>query len=366
MLDFTSALYLGFRHPSQTIRPWNSLTTGAPAALVTLEENILTAQRLARLQGCERGTLAPSTLHLFWDLFGILRTRPIEIYLDSGVYPITRWGVERAATHGARVYEFRSHHIQGLQRLLAEHRKSGKIPVIVADGYNPGCGKPTPVREYLEAARKYGGYLVIDDTQALGIFGYAPAPSTPYGRGGGGTLPFYDLYGPEILVVSSLAKGFGAPVAVMAGSQENLQRFESESATRVHCSQPSAAVVHAAIGALDVNERYGEVLRLRLAGLVRRFREGLSQYGLSTLSDLFPVQTITPVNGPEAIRLYNNCVRYGIHPVLHRGVNQRAPKISFIITAAHTSDQIDRALEVVSRLASKRPWNTTLQKRLAL
>jgi hypothetical protein len=30
MLDFTSALYLGFRHPNRSLRPWSQFTTGVP------------------------------------------------------------------------------------------------------------------------------------------------------------------------------------------------------------------------------------------------------------------------------------------------------------------------------------------------
>jgi hypothetical protein len=41
---------------------------------------------------------------------------------------------------------------------------------------------------YLESARAFEGYLIMDDTQALGIFGYAPDAEAPYGHGGGGML----------------------------------------------------------------------------------------------------------------------------------------------------------------------------------
>jgi 8-amino-7-oxononanoate synthase len=71
-LDFTSALYLGLGHASASLRPWDQLTTGAPAALVEPSDANAVARRVAALQGCERGLLAPSALHLFWDLFGAL------------------------------------------------------------------------------------------------------------------------------------------------------------------------------------------------------------------------------------------------------------------------------------------------------
>ena len=67
------------------------------------------AQQLAALIGCEQATLAPSTLHLFWDFFAVLSAQPLTIFLDAEVYAVARWGVERAAARGARVYTFRHH-----------------------------------------------------------------------------------------------------------------------------------------------------------------------------------------------------------------------------------------------------------------
>jgi 8-amino-7-oxononanoate synthase len=65
MLDFTSVLYLGIRHAHHTLRPWAQLTTGRPAALEPAPQAVAVAQDLARLLGCERAVLAPSTLHLY-------------------------------------------------------------------------------------------------------------------------------------------------------------------------------------------------------------------------------------------------------------------------------------------------------------
>ena len=45
--------------------------------------------------------------------------------------------------------------------------------------------------------------------------------------------------------------------------------------TRVHCSPPSVANIRAAAHALELNRTCGDALRLRLAGLVGRFRTAL-------------------------------------------------------------------------------------------
>jgi len=100
MLDFTSALYLGLHHPSETLRPWAQLTTGRPAALQAPPGAESITASLVRLLRCEGATLGTSTLHIFWDVFKVLATEPIGIYIDAGTYPIARWGVERVSAQG--------------------------------------------------------------------------------------------------------------------------------------------------------------------------------------------------------------------------------------------------------------------------
>lgn len=74
MINFASALYLGMHHPSQLLQSWQQLTLGVPAALAEPPGAEEVAGKLAQLQGSEQGVLLPSTLHLFWDLFGMLNS----------------------------------------------------------------------------------------------------------------------------------------------------------------------------------------------------------------------------------------------------------------------------------------------------
>ena len=350
MLDFTSSLYLGLRHPSRMLGPWESLTAGAPAALSEPDDTRGVARALARLQGCERGVLAPSTLHLFWDLFGTLGRERVAVYMDAGVYPIARWGVERAAARGAPVQTFRHHDCGDLRRKL-QRRQPGRRPIIVTDGFCPACGRPAPVEDYLVCARARGGLLVIDDTQALGILGHSPGGAAPYGEGGGGVLRWAGITGPDVVVVSSLAKGFGVPVAALGGSAKLVSLFEDTSETRVHCSQPSAPLVNAALRALRINAHLGEDLRQRLAGLVARFRSQLELAGFWAAGGLFPFQTLLPSPGVAAESLHARLHRKGVRTVLHKGGRGRRPLLSFIITCRHSPADIDRAVAALSELA---------------
>jgi 8-amino-7-oxononanoate synthase len=353
MLDFTSALYLGLQHPSWSLRPWAQLTTGAPAALRSTAAATAVAQRLATLQGCEAGTLGASTLHLFWDLFAILAKQRVAIYVDSGTYPIARWGMERAAVRGTAVRQFAHHDAQALWGQMQRDARSGTRPIVVTDGFCPNCGKAAPLRAYLGIARAFRGQLVVDDTQALGIFGHSPQPAAPYGVGGGGILASTQIGGPDVVVVSSLAKAFGVPVAILAGSRAMVRNYENNSETRVHCSPPSMAAIHAVERALDANSRFGDAIRRRLCSLVARFREKVSQAGLRLGRSLFPVQTVDALPEIEAISLHMQLVKQGIRTVLGRAHNGSGPRISFLITARHTLAEIDRAAEALARALHK-------------
>src|SRR4051812_45921214 len=107
MVDFTSSLYLGMKHASRELTPWPQLTTGLPAALSEPVESKQLGQQIARLQGLEKGVSAPSTLHLYWDLFGFLGKQKISVFIDEAVYPVSRYGIERLQVKGIPIYTFR-------------------------------------------------------------------------------------------------------------------------------------------------------------------------------------------------------------------------------------------------------------------
>ena len=353
MADFSSALYLGMQHASCMLPPWGALTTGRPPALQTPPAGDAVAGALARLIGCEQATLGTSTLHIYFDLFEVLAESGIALCIEAGAYPVARWGVERMAARGVPVLRFRSAELPAFARQVAALGYAGLRPVVVADGLCPATGRPAPLASYLEVVRARRGWLVIDDTQALGILGERPTAAQPYGQGGGGSAALHGLRAEELVVVSSLAKGFGVPLAVLAGNARLIARYESRSPTRVHCSGPSAAHLAAAGHAFAINSRDGARLRERLVAGVRRFRRGLQKAGLAVSGACFPVQT--PALGAAAEAIHAALVAEGIVGVLHQARRGLPAQLSFLITAAHQPAEIDRAAESLLRLAMR--WN---------
>jgi len=353
MLDFTSSLYLGLKHPHSSLRPWKMISTGAPAALRIPALNRTVAAKLALLFGCESAILASSTLHLFWDLFTIFKEKHIAIYLDAGTYPIARWGVERAAAKGVPIRLFLHYDPNSLAKKLIYGGLQGFRPIIIADGFCPGCGRPAPVGDYLKIARRNGGHLVLDDTQALGILGSAPDADVPCGRGGGGILRWSGISGPEIILASSMAKGFGVPIAVLSGSYDIIRRYRQKSETRIYCSPPSIAFTHAAEHALEMNSKNGDVIRYRLSKLIKRFRKNLKEAKLTTTSLFFPIQTLKCIQDLNAMTIYDELFQRDIHSVLHGSTAAHGRRLSFLINAFHQPWQIDQATDALINIIQR-------------
>lgn len=355
MPDFGSALYLGLRHPSAALGAWDALTLGRPAASAEPPGSRALAAGLAHLAGTGAATLLPSTLHLFFDLLALLATEPVAVLLDDACYPVARWGAQQAAARGAPLQSFPHGAVADALRAATAAARAGRRPVLVADGWFPGASAPPPLRAYADIARRLDGYLVLDDTQAFGLFGHEPGRAAPYGLGGGGSLRLHGLAGAHVVLGASLAKGFGAPCAVLAGDAGLIRRFEAGSATRRHSSPPSAAAIHAGLGALRLNRTHGDALRSRLWDLVALWRDGLARHGLAARGGGFPVQTLELAPGVDGVRLHQHLRGAGIDTVLQRDGGRAT--VSFLFRADHTRADIERAVGVLAACL-RRPGST--------
>jgi 8-amino-7-oxononanoate synthase len=321
-------LYLGLLHPVSALTGWPALTTGLPAALEEASEAGRVEHGLARLQGLERSSVLPSTLHVFVDLLAREARAGRTLLVDDGAYAIAQIGAERAACAGRQTIRwFHSHDPDALAAAVRSVRPARAA--VILDGVDIEKGTPAPLREYLAVI---GGEdrLVVDDTQALGILG----------PGGGGSAARDGIRDDRLLVAASLAKGFGVPVAALSGSARTIAAFERGSELRVHASPPSRALLIAAERALAVNAAAGEVLRAQLADRIGRFRAGVAALGVRVAGGPFPVQTLELE--PETARhLYARLAALGVRAVLRAAGGGR---LTFLITARHRAEEIDDAL----------------------
>jgi 8-amino-7-oxononanoate synthase len=352
MLDFTSALYLDFVHPASTLTPWRALTLGRPAALEEPPGAREVAADLAYLTGSQAGLLYPSTLHLFRDLFAAVASRGAMLLIDARAYPIARWGADHVRLDGTPCETYPHHDATALARKARRAFRSGLRPIIVTDGLCPSCGRLAPLPELARVAEYHGGHLIIDDTQALGVVGRPWGVAAPLGQGGGGTLAWYGLQGPHISAGCSLAKGFGAPLAVLLGGKDTIARVGVGGECRVHASPPSVAVIAAARQALAANTATGDLLRARLMRRTRQLREGVIRIGANLLSAMpLPIQVAALPSAQFARSLLNALEIKGIRAVVTKACSGGLG-LSILLTARHTAADVDRLIAALAGVLS--------------
>ena len=352
MVDFTSALYLGQRPLSVPFPPYLSVTTGKPAALYEPRLHQKVALEVASRQGLERGLLAPSTLHLFWDVISTLG-RSSAVLLDEGMYPIGRWGALRAMMQGMPVTLFSSDNIEGLDKFIYTYRQQNRTPWIITDGWDIAKGKPAPLDIYLKLLKSCReSVLLVDDTQAFGVLGRQPTADFPYGSDGGGTLAYLSLKSPKIVAITSLAKGLGVPVAVLTGSEKRIRHYQQCSEIRVHTSPVSNLHAWAAWQSLETDRSIGNELREKLHQNVSLFRRTIQP--IIPGGGWFSIQKLVLPNARITFRLYNQLKSQGIRSLLLANHQQpTVPEVAFCIRADHTAEAIMHTVRHIKRILNE-------------
>ncbi|RBL91163.1 aminotransferase class I/II-fold pyridoxal phosphate-dependent enzyme [Chitinophaga flava] len=353
MMDFTSSLYLAMKHPGTTLQHWKQLTTGIPAVLGEPALNKQVAEQIARLQGLECGLTAPSTLHLYWDLYHVLSRQPVIVFIDEHIYPVSRYGVEQLLVKKIPVFYFRHQDDEHLQQLIQRHCKGAKKPVVLCDGWCPICGQAAPVEHYAALLNNMDGHLFIDDTQAFGILGAGASTLFPYGMGGGGILRWKQLPAGHtrcITTIVSLAKAWGVPMAVIGSTRNHIRQLEQASAIRTYSSPVSNAHIQAAVSALHWNQTTGNQLRARLWNNVKLFRHRMAWADLNVNNSCFPVQHLHHPSPGITTAIYHQLKQWDIKTVLsatHTGIH---PRLTLLFRSDHTREQIWHIAQELTRI----------------
>ena len=236
-----------------------------------------------------------STLHVFWDLFRHLAgRRPRAIYMDAGAYPIARWGVERAAARGVPVRDVRA---PRRRRRCGDGsaRSRRAAPLVVTDGFCPGCGRAAPLGAYLGRPRsRLGGQPGRRRHAGAGrARGATARPSRSVRHGGGGSLAWHKLASSDVdrrrLAREGLRRAAGraraAPTRPSRASRRGARRACTAARRRSRrCTPPSTR--------WRVNRMHGDMLRPASpagGGLVRDCLRGRS---VPDIGGGFPVQTL--------------------------------------------------------------------------
>ena len=227
--------------------------------------------------------------------------------------------------------------VEDAERALREARAKGSRRVLlVTDGVFSMDGDIAPLPQLVEAAERYDAAVMVDDAHASGVLG----------RNGRGTTDHFDLHGRVALNIGTLSKAIGVVGGYVASSQAVRDHLIHSARPLLFSSSHPAAVAGACIAAVDVLEQEPELIE-RLWANTRRFKEGLRSLGFDIGASETPITPVMCGEAPAAMALSDALSDRGVFAqgIGFPTVPRDRARVRTIVSAAHTTAQLDAALE---------------------
>jgi 7-keto-8-aminopelargonate synthetase-like enzyme len=151
--------------------------------------------------------------------------------------------------------------------------------------------------------------------------------------------------------MGTLGKAFGSFGAYAAGSKNLINTLINHARSFIYSTALPPAVCAASLAAIDIVEHDTD-RRDRLWKNRSRFVNGLKSIDISTGDSETPIIPIVIGDSVRALRAAERLFEYGIYAPAIRPptVPADAARIRTTVTAAHTDDDIDTALDIFRRL----------------
>lgn len=246
----------------------------------------------------------------------------------------------------AQRYRYANNDMQELEARLKEARAAGARHVMIAtDGVFSMDGVIANLQGVCDLADKYNALVMVDDSHAVGFVG----------ANGRGTHEYCDVMDRVDIITGTLGKALGgASGGYTAGRKEVIEWLRQRSRPYLFSNSLAPAIVSASIKVLEMLES-GEELRERLWSNARLFREKMSSAGFTLAG---ADHAIIPVMLGEAVVAQNfarELQKEGIYvtgffyPVVPKG----QARIRTQMSAAHTPEQIERAVDAFTRIGKQ-------------
>jgi glycine C-acetyltransferase len=220
--------------------------------------------------------------------------------------------------------------------------KDREVKMVITDGVFSMEGAIADLPGLMEVCRKHGALLVVDDSHATGVLG----------RTGRGTAEHYGMLGQIDVITSTLGKALGgAAGGFVAGSAALCDYLTQRSRPQLFSNALPCTVAGSALAAVRFLEAHPERVA-QLRDNTAYFRERLSELGFKPIPGDTPIVPVIIGETADAIRMSQMLLDEGVfvtgfgYPVVPQGT----ARVRCQISAAHTRDDLDRALGAFAKV----------------
>ena len=216
--------------------------------------------------------------------------------------------------------------------------------LLITDGVFSMDGDLGPLPELCDLADEYGCIMMVDDAHASGVFG----------RAGRGTVDHFGMHGRVDVQVGTLSKALGALGGYVAGSKSLIEFLYHRARPFLFSTSHPPSVAATCIAAIDVLENEPQWME-RLWANTRFFKAGLEALGFNIGVSESPITPVIVGDGARAMALSDRLFEAGVFAqgIGFPTVPQGKARVRTIVTATHTEDELQFALDAFKKVGEE-------------
>ena len=217
--------------------------------------------------------------------------------------------------------------------------------MIATDGVFSMDGYVAKLGEITELAEKYNALVMVDDCHATGFFG-------PTGRG---SAEYHGVLDKIDILTSTLGKALGGGMGgFTVAAQPVIDLLRQRSRPYLFSNSLAPPLVAASLKVFEMLQQ-STALRDRLEDNTRFFRQAMTAAGFDIKPGDHPIVPVMLYDAPLAQKMAESLLAEGIYvigffyPVVPKG----EARIRTQISAAHTREQLEQAVDAFSRVGRR-------------
>ncbi len=257
--------------------------------------------------------------------------------------------IDGARLSRAKILVFEHKNIAQAEERLASIKDQPGKRLLITDGVFSMDGDIGPLPALCALAEKYGAIMMVDDAHASGVLG----------KNGRGTIDHFKMHGRVDIQVGTLSKAIGALGGYVCGTRDLIDFLYHRARPFLFSTSHPPSVAATCIAAFDVLENEPERIE-KLWENTRFWKRELGLLGFDIGGRTTPASEtpITPIiigDGKLTMDFSRELFKEGVlgTGIAFPTVPEGKARIRTIMTATHTQDELQQALEVLKRIGKR-------------
>ena len=244
----------------------------------------------------------------------------------------------------AKIHVFPHKDTVAASKIMEELDGAPGRKLLITDGVFSMDGDIAPLPALVAIAERHGAIMMIDDAHSSGVLG----------TNGRGTVDHFSLHGHVDIQVGTLSKAIGALGGYVCGSKDLVEFLYHRARPFLFSTSHPPGVAAACLAAFKILETEPDRIE-RLWDNTIYFKANLKSAGFDTGESETPITPIMVGEAKLAHAFSAELFQNGLYStgIGYPTVPEGKARIRTIVTAAHTREMLDRASEILARVAAK-------------